>query len=118
MYAPVRVTCHGYGTIRVEVIPWSQGKCRLRVGLIWLLAAWAKLLAWEVVAKRFNGHWNTVATAVHQAVEHGLKHRDLESILCRGIDELSRRKGHVYVTNVYDLEERRLIWSGIVTPQP
>lgn len=29
-----------------------------------------------------------------------------------GIDEISRRKGHVYVTNVYDLKQKRLIWSG------
>ena len=33
-------------------------------------------------------------------------------ILYIGIDELSRRKGHVYVTNVYDLNGKRLLWSG------
>jgi len=32
--------------------------------------------------------------------------------VCIGIDELSRRKGHVYVTNVYGLEGKHLIWSG------
>ena len=29
-----------------------------------------------------------------------------------GIDEISRKRGHVYVTNVYDLNARRLVWSG------
>jgi transposase len=33
-------------------------------------------------------------------------------VLCIGVDELSRRKGHVYVTNVYDLKGKRLLWSG------
>jgi len=47
-----------------------------------------------------------------QAVAYGLAHRDLGTVLCIGIDELSRRKGHVYVTNVYDLKGKRLIWSG------
>ena len=29
-----------------------------------------------------------------------------------GIDEIARRKGHKYLTNVYDLRTRKLIWSG------
>jgi transposase len=65
-----------------------------------------------VVAKVFGVHWNSVATAVRQAVEYGLKHRKLSRVLYIGIDELSRRKGHVYVTNVYDLQSKSLIWSG------
>jgi len=96
----------------VEAIPWSQGKCRLSIGLIWLLSAWCKLLAWEVVAGVFGVHWNTVAAAVRQAVAYGMEHRELGQVLYIGIDELSRRKGQVYVTNVYDLKDKRLIWSG------
>jgi len=111
-YAPRRVVCPRCAKVRVEAIPWSQGKCRLSKGLIWLLASWCKLLAWDVVARLFGVHWNTVATAVRQAVAWGLEHRELDGVLYIGIDELSRRKGHVYVTNVYDLKEKRLIWSG------
>jgi len=98
--------------VRVEAMPWSQGKCRLSVGFIWFLAAWAKLLPWDVIAQRFHVHWNTVASAVRQAVAYGLQHRDLGGVLYIGVDELSRRKRHVYVTNVYDLKAKRLIWSG------
>ena len=111
-YAPARVRCERCGAVRVEAIPWSQGKCRLSVGLIWLLAAWTKLLAWDVVAKMFGVHWNTVAAAVRQAVAYGLAHRKIGPALYIGIDELSRRRGHVYVTNVYDLDGKRLLWSG------
>ena len=112
IYRPARVSCEHCGAVRVESIPWSQGKCRLSEGLIWLLSAWCKLLAWEQVARLFGVHWNTVATAVRQAVSYGLAHRDVGSILYIGVDELSRQKGHVYVTNVYDLKQKRLIWSG------
>jgi len=111
-FAPARVTCATCGEVRVAAMPWSQGKCRLSVGLIWLLAAWCKLLAWDQVAKLFGVHWNTVATAVRQAVAYGLEHREIGGVLYIGIDELSRRKGHVYVTNVYDLTTRKLLWSG------
>jgi len=111
-YAPARVRCLKCGAIRVEDIPWSQGKCQLSTGLIWLLASWSKLLAWDQVARLFRVHWNTVAAAVRQAVAYGLEHREMGEVLYIGIDELSRRKGHVYVTNVYDLVEKRLLWSG------
>ncbi len=61
VYAPARVTCPECGKVCVEDIPWSYGKCPVSIGLIWLLSAWAKLLAWDVVAKLFGVHWNTVA---------------------------------------------------------
>jgi transposase len=111
-YRPCRVACERCGRVVVEAIPWSQGKSRLSTGLIYLLAAWARLLAWDVVARLMGVHWNTVASAVRQAVAYGLEHRDPGKILYIGIDELSRRKGHKYVTNVYDLEGKRLLWSG------
>ena len=112
LYRPARIRCPACGKIVVEAIPWSQGKCRLSKGLIWLLARWAKLLAWDVVARLFAVHWNTVAAAVRRAVAYGLEHREMGPVLSIGIDELSRRKRHVYVTNVYDLSKGRLIWSG------
>lgn len=112
VFAPARVNCLNCRKVRVAEIPWSRGKCRLSVGLIWLLSAWCKLLAWDQVASLFGVHWNTVATAVRQAVSYGLEHREMGGILYIGVDELSRQKGHVYVTNVYDLSTRRLLWSG------
>ena len=112
VFAPARVTCVACKSVRVASMPWSQGKCHLSVGLIWLLSAWCKLLAWDQVAKLFGVHWNTVATAVRQAVAYGLEHREIGGVIYIGVDELSRKKGHVYVTNVYDLSTRRLLWSG------
>ena len=112
IYAPARVTCPRCGKVLVEAIPWSQGKSRLSVGLIWMLSDWCKLLPWQQVARLFGVHWSTVAAAVRQAVVYGLEHRQMGRVLYIGIDELSQRKGHVYITNVYDLQQKRLLWSG------
>jgi transposase len=111
-YRPARVSCPKCQRILVEAIPWNQGKSRLSVGLIWMLADWCKQLPWGQVAQMYGLHWNTVAKAVKQAVAYGLANRKIGQVLHIGIDELSRRKGHVYVTNVYDLAENRLLWSG------
>ncbi len=76
-YAPARVRCKKCGKVVVEDIPWAIGKCRLSEGLIWLLSQWTKLFAWDVVARLYGVHWNTVATAVRKAVEYGLEHREM-----------------------------------------
>jgi transposase len=111
VYAPRRVECANCG-VKVEAIPWSQGKSPLSLPLSMVLATWAKIVAWKIVGQIFGFHWNTVRKAVKDVVEYGLKHRDLESLLYIGIDEISRKKGHVYHTQVYDLIEQRLLWSG------
>ena len=110
-YAPRRVACPDCG-IKVEAIPWSQGKSPLSAPLSLVLATWAKIVAWKVVGNLFGFHWNTVRKAVKDVVDYGLRHRDLDNLRQIGIDEISRKKGHVYHTQVYDLIEKRLLWSG------
>ena len=110
-YRPCRVSCPACGVV-VEAIPWSQGKSRLTVALIVMLATWTRLLAVDVVARLFGVHWNTVYTATKAAVEHGLSTRRKGTALHIGIDEISRRKGHIYHTQVYDLDRKVLLWSG------
>jgi transposase len=110
-YAPRRVKCPRCG-IRVEWMSWSMGKSTLTAPLIVGLATFAKLLSWEEVARLFGVHWNTVKAAVARAVEYGLASRDTSEVIAIGVDEISRRKGHVYVTNVYDLGNMRLLWTG------
>lgn len=110
-YAPRRVRCARCG-IRVEAIPWSRGKSPLSEGLVVVLATWTRLLAWEVVASLFGVSWNTVRGAVARAVDVGLQQRDTSAVLSIGIDEISRKRGHVYHTQVYDLGQQRLLWSG------
>jgi len=111
VYSPRRVQCTRCG-VKVEAIPWAQGKSPVSLPLSVVLATWAKIVAWEVVGKLFGFHWNTVRKAVKEVVQYGLKNRDLSNLLYIGIDEISRKKGHVYHTQVYDLTEKKLLWSG------
>lgn len=111
-YRPARVKCAHCRRVRVERIPWSVGKSTMTLGMMDFLAQFARLLPWKTVSNLFGVAWNTVAAAVRRTVEYGLAHRTLDVVLAIGIDELSRRKGQVYVTNVYDLKEGGLLWSG------
>jgi transposase len=53
-----------------------------------------------------------VATIVKRVGEYGPRHRARPPVHVIGIDEVSRRKGQVYITVVYDLERRMLLWVG------
>jgi len=112
VYAPRRVTCERCGGVHVEALPWVAGKRQFTRALMVTLATWARVLTWQQVATLFHCSWGTVCAAVDEAVAYGLAHRDLSGVKHIGIDEISRKRGHVYVTNVYDLKRRRLLWSG------
>ena len=111
-YAPRRVSCPRCDGVHVESMPWVSGKQQMTRALMVTLATWARALPWQQVARLFRCSWGTVATAVEEAVAYGLAHRDLDGLTHIGIDEISRKRGHVYVTNVYDLKRKRLVWSG------
>jgi len=111
VYTPRRVDCPSCGA-RVESMPWVSGKRRMTRALMVTLATWARMLTWRQVAALFHCSWDTVATAVDEAVAYGLERRDISELTHIGIDEISRKRGHVYLTNVYDLVTSRLIWSG------
>jgi transposase len=111
VYALRRVECPACG-VKVERVPWSSGKGQLTTSYQWFLARWARRLSWQEVADVFGTSWNTVYRAVTQAVMWGLLHRSLEGIRAIGVDEIQWRKGHKYLTLVYQIEEgcKRLLW--------
>ena len=112
-YAMRRVACARCG-VKVESVPWATGKHRVTDTYAWFLAGWAKRLSWQEVATVFHSSWDTVSRSVRMAVEWGLAHRDLEGIEAIGIDELARRRGHRYLTLVYQIDRhcKRLLWIG------
>lgn len=110
-YAPHRVRCPACGP-RVEHVPWAYRWQRVTRALSLALAELSRKLTWKETAAHFGVNWKTVAVAVKRAVEWGLKHRPWKALRVIGIDEVSRRKGQRYLTLVYDLERRRLVWIG------
>ena len=110
-YAPVRVVCRGCG-VKVERVPWAAPWQRITRALSLALARLARELSWKRVAAHYGVDWKTVLAAVRSAVVRGLAQRRWKALHVIGIDEVSRSKGHRYLTLVYDLERRRLVWVG------
>jgi transposase len=112
-YCLRRVDCPKCG-VKVEQVPWGDGKHSLTVEYQWYLAGWAKRMSWTEVAEAFRVSWDKVYNAVKQAVSWGLQHRSLEGIESIGIDEVQWHRGHAYQTVVYQLDggNKRLLWVG------
>jgi len=115
LYAMRRVDCSACG-VKIERVPWAEGKRHLTTTYAWFLANWAKRLSWLEVARAFDSTWENVYRAVKMAVDWGLTHRDLENIKAIGTDEICWRKTvkEKFVTLVYQLDvgQRRLLWIG------
>jgi transposase len=110
-YCPRRVECPRCG-VRVEDFPWAEPWARVTTALSNAVAVLARDLSWQGTARHYGLNWKTVATIVKRAVRYGLENRARPPVHVIGIDEVSRRKGQVYVTVVYDLERRVLLWVG------
>ena len=110
-YRPRRVECPRCG-VRVEDFPWAEPWARVTTALSNAVAVLARELSWKGTAREYGLNWKSVATIVQRAVQYGLKHRKRPPVHAIGIDEVSRRKGQVYLTVVYDLERRVLLWVG------
>jgi len=114
LHAPRRVDCPDCG-VKVESLPWAQGKNHLTITYAWFLATWAKRLSWKEVAEVFHTSWDSVVRSVKMAVDWGLEHRDLSGIMAIGTDEICwRKRKEKFITLVYQLDagKRRLLWIG------
>ena len=113
VYAMRRVNCPDCN-VKVEQVPWCDGKNRLTTTYRWFLAGWARRLSWKGVAQAFGTTWQNVFRSVQHAVSWGLAHRDLEGIEAIGVDEVQYQRGHKYLTLVYQIDEggKRLLWIG------
>jgi transposase len=113
VYAMRRVECPTCG-IKVERVPWAEGKRTVTTAYAWFLARWAKQLSWAQVAEAFHTSWYTVYSAVEMAVSWGRAHMDLTGITAIGVDEMAWGRGHRYVTVVYQIDQacKRLLWMG------
>ena len=113
VYAMRRVNCPDCG-VKVEWVPWAEGKRTVTTAYAWFLARWAKRLSWSQVADAFRTTWYTVYCSVEQAVQWGRAHQNLEGITAIGVDELCWGRWHRYVTVVYQINRDavRLLWIG------
>ncbi len=112
-YRRRRVNCQTCG-VKVEQVPWCEGKQKLTKDYKVFLAGWARRLSWKGVSEAFHTSWDHVFQSVKYVVSFGMENRSLDNIEAIGVDEVQHGKGHQYVTLVYQLDgdNKRLLYIG------
>lgn len=111
VYQMRRVDCRECG-VKVERVPWCDGKNHLTTTYRWFLAKWAERLSWLEVARIFGTSWQSVFRSVKHAVFWGIAHSNWDGIQSLGVDEIQWQHGHKYLTLVYqiDADMKRLLY--------
>ena len=107
-----RVRCPAHG-VMVAAVPWARHGA-------WFTRAFEDTAAWlavhtsrVAVAELLRVAWRTVGRMVTRVAEEAGQDIDrLEGLRRIGIDEISHRKGHRYLTVVVDHDTGRLVWAA------
>lgn len=110
-YAPRRVDCGACG-VTIEAVPWSRHQSRFTRDLEEMAAYLAQRMDKTAVRKLLGINWRTVGSIVERIVGERLDPHRLESLYVIGIDEISFRRNHEYVTTVVNHLKRRVAWTG------
>jgi transposase len=110
-YAPRRVDCRTCG-VHVEAVPWAAPKSRFTRRMEELVGYLAQQMSKTAVCKLTGIDWRTVGTIVERLISEKLDPTRLDDLTVIGVDELSFRRHHNYITVVVDHVRQRIVWVG------
>ena len=111
-YRPHRILCPEHGALN-EYIPWADGASRFTPEfndeIAWMTCRMPK----TDICLYHNINWRTVGNcfeAAHKRHEPDVSVRIHDNVVRICVDETSYKKGHKYITVVYDMDKNRVIW--------
>jgi transposase len=110
-YAPRRVECREHGA-RVERVPWAAHDSAFTFEFEEMTAWVAQHMDKTATSQLMGINWRTVGTIIQRVVEGRLDKERLEDLYVIGVDEVSFRRHHEYVTVVVDHLKKRVVWVG------
>jgi transposase len=107
-----RVNCAEHGVV-VASVPWARHDARHSAVFEDTVAWMATRTSKSTLEVLLRIAWRTVGAIVARVVAEGVAARDpLQGLRRIGIDEISYKKGHRYITIVVDHDTGRLVWAA------
>lgn len=106
-----RLACPDHGVV-VEAVPFARPGAHLSRDFDDLLAWLATRMDKSAIARLCRVSWRTVGRACERVVATELDPGRLEGLFRIGVDEISWRKHHKYLTLVVDHDRARVIWGA------
>ena len=105
-----RLDCGRCGRVRTEEVPWARPGARATRDFEDVIAWLAQRMDKTSVARLLRCAWETVDRAVKRVVADHLDDTRLDALARIGVDEISHRRGHRYLTVVADHDTGRVVW--------
>lgn len=110
-YGLRRVNCPYHGVV-AEMVPWCDSTTtRFTTNFEEAVGFLAQRCDKTSVQEMFSIAWVTVGQLVQRVIQRHRPGDPLDGLTAIGIDELSYRKGHKYVTTVTDHISGRILWA-------
>jgi transposase len=106
-----RLACPEHG-VRIEQVPFARPESGFTRDVEDLVAWLATRMDKSAVGRLVRIAWQTVGAICERVVADGLDAGRLDELFEIGVDEVSWRKGHRYLTLVTDHRTRRVVWGS------
>ena len=108
-----RIDCRRCGRVRTETVDWARPRARHTRDFEDVVAWLAQHTDKTTITTLLRTSWETVAGIVGRVVAEHVDTRRLDGLYRIGVDEVSYRKGHRYLTVVADHDrEGTVVWAG------
>ena len=111
LYAPKEIECPTHGRVQEE-IPWADRLARVSYRLEYLVLVYGQLMTQKAAGQLLRIPSSTFSDILHRTITRVRDGHRIRGLTAIGIDEVSYRKGHKYVTVVYDLNRSCVVWVG------
>jgi transposase len=106
-----RLRCRDCG-IRLEAVPWARPDAHHTRDFEDVTAWLAQQMAKTPIAGLLRIAWDTVGQIVQRVVAEHLDEKRLEGLVAIGVDEISYRRHHRYLTSVVDHRAGAIVWCS------
>jgi transposase len=107
-----RIDCPACGRVRTEQVPWARPGARHTRDFEDVTAWLAQRMDKTSVARLLRCSWKAVDHIVDRVVVEHIDDTRLDGLLRIGVDEVSYKRGHRYLTIVADHDTGRVVWVG------
>jgi transposase len=105
-----RLDCPAHGVL-VQAVPFARRGARFTRDFEDVTAFWATKTDKTTIARSLRIDWDTVGRICERVVADGLDPQRLEGLVHVGVDEVSWKKRHNYLTLVTDHDAKKVVWG-------
>jgi transposase len=107
-----RIDCRDCGRVRTEQVPWARPGSRHSADFEDVVGWLAQRMDKTSVAKLMRCSWEAVDNIVARVVAAHIDDARLDALYRIGVDEISYRRGHKYLTIVANHDNGNVVWVG------